>query len=323
VAYALLVAAGSLSHEPREVQDAAVIALGQIGRSGSEPLDQEIRGQLERVAFRSSANRSTRFLATIALAEASARRGAGESPYAGIESTRRVLLRNLQRSRGETLSWTALALGVLEEGARTRGDVASPDSGKALRHLLEKSRSTEIGGALVIALGMMRDQEAVELLQARMLETGDAYLRAYCALALGMIGSPVAIGQVRRVLTAGTEHPPVVENAAIGLALLGDQEAGRQLFAILERSSNPKVQASVASATGWIRDPRTLTDLCRMLEDVRRTDAARAWTAVAIGRICDDDRWPWVGRLSVDVQYDVAIPSLLEPTFETGLLDLP
>ena len=95
------------------------------------------------------------------------------------------------------------------------------------------------------------------------------------------------------------------------------------MFAVLDRSSNPKVQASVASAMGWIRDPRPLGDLCTMLGDPRRNDTARAWTAVAIGRICDQDHWPWVGRLSVDVQYDVALPTLLEPIYETGLLDLP
>ena len=74
---------------------------------------------------------------------------------------------------------------------------------------------------------------------------------------------------------------------------------------------------------GWIRDPRPLGNLCVLLGDSRRNDAARAWTSVAIGRICDQDRWPWVGRMSVDVQYDVALPSLLEPIYETGLLDLP
>lgn len=323
VAYALLVASSPLSDELREVQNAAVIGLGQIGRSGAEPLDQEIRGQLERIAYRSNADRSTRYLAMIALAETAVRRGHGEEPFAGLEPARRVFLRNLSRSRGETLAWTALALGVLEEDARSRGDVAAPESGRALRYLMEKSQSAEVGGALAIALGLMRDQEAVDLLRTRMLETGDTYMRAYCALALGMIGAPQCIGPVRDVLAAGTEQPPLVENAAISLALLGDQDTGKQLAAILARSSNPQVQASIASAMGWIKDPRPLSDLCKMLNDTRRNDIARAWTAVAIGRICDADRWPWVGRLSAGVMYDVALPTLLEPTFETGLLDLP
>ena len=114
-----------------------------------------------------------------------------------------------------------------------------------------------------------------------------------------------------------------IENAAIGLALLGDQETGSRLFSILKKSANPKVQASVASAMGWIKDPRPLLELTQLISDTRRNDTARAWTAVCIGRICDDDEWPWVARLSADVLYDLFLPTLIEPTYQSGLLDLP
>jgi len=323
VAYPLLVASGPLSREQREVQDAAVIALGKIGRSGTDPIDQEIRDHLERVAYKSSAERSTRYLAMVALAEAASRRGAGDEPFAGLESARRVFLRNMQRSRGETLAWTALALGVLEEDAGSRGEVASPDSGKAVRAALAKARSYEVAGALAISLGMIRDPDAVPLLLERLEDTGDAFNRGYCSLALGMIGAPSAVEKVREVLAGSTYQSFVVENASIALALLGDQETGLRLFSVLDRSSNPKVQSSVASAMGWIRDPRPLGNLCTMLGDTRRNDTARAWTAVALGRICDEDRWPWVGRLSVDVLFDVNLTTLVEPIYESGLLDLP
>lgn len=322
VAYAMLVASGPHTQELREVQNAAVVALGDIGRSGPEPIDQEIRSHLERVAYKSSADRSTRYLAMVSLAEAAARRGLSEQPFAGLEATRRLFQRNL-RSRGETQAWTGLALGILEEDAGARGEVASPDSGKALRAALEKTRSYEVAGALAIALGMVRDPEAAEVLLARMAEAGDNYMRGYSALALGMIGVPAAVDPIRQLLAASTSQPFLVENASIALALLGDQETGTRLFSVLERSANPKVQSSVASAMGWIRDPRPIGDLCLMMADPRRNDTARAWTAVAIGRICDRDRWPWVGRMSVDVQYDVNLPTLLEPIYETGLLDLP
>lgn len=322
VAYALLVASGPLSQEQREVQNAAIIALGKIGTSGQDPIDQEIRNHLERVAFKSNSDRSTRYLATIAMADVAIRRGSGTEPFAGLEPTRRALQRNL-RSRGETLAWTALALGVLEEDAGVRGEVASPDSAKLLRNALEKARSFEVAGALAIALGMVRDPEAAELLLARMNESGDGYMRGYAALALGMIGVPSAIEPIRQILGNSTNEYFVVENASIALALLGDQDTGTRLYGVLDRSPNPKVQSSVASAMGWIRDPRPLRDLCSMLGDSRRNDTARAWTSVAIGRICDQDRWPWVGRMSVDVQYEVALPTLLEPIYETGLLDLP
>jgi HEAT repeat protein len=323
VAYALLVASGPLTHEMREVQNAAVIALGQIGRSGLDPIDQEIRQHLEAIAFKSSADRSTRYLASIALAEVASRRGSGDEPFAGLGPTRKLFLRNLQRSRGETLAWTALALGILEEDAGARGEAASPDSGKALRSALEKARSAEVAGALAIALGMVHDPDAADLLHERMLETGDTYMRGYAALALGMIGATSAIEPIRQVLAASTHQSFLVENAAIALALLGDQETGSRMYGVLEGASNPLVQASVASAMGWVRDPRPLGRLSELLGDARRNDSARAWTAVAIGRICDEDRWPWVGRLSVNVLYDLALPTLLEPIFESGLLDLP
>jgi HEAT repeat protein len=299
-----------------------VIALGNIGRSGPEPIDQEIRNHLERVAYKSSADRSTRYLAMVSLAEAASRKGLKDEPFSGLEPTRRMFQRNL-RSRGETQAWTGLALGILEEDAGGRGEVPSPDSGKALRAAMEKTRSFEVAGALAIALGMVRDPEAAELLLSRLSETGDNYMRGYSALALGMIGVPAAVDPIRQVLASSTNQPFLVENASIALGLLGDQETGKSLFSVLERSANPKVQSSVASAMGWIRDPRPLPDLCAMMSDSRRNDTARAWTAVAIGRICDRDRWPWVGRMSVDVQYDVNLPTLLEPIYETGLLDLP
>jgi len=323
VAYALLVASGPLTQEQREVQNAAIIALGMIGHSGQAPLDQEIREHLERVAYKSGSDRSTRYLAMISMAQVATRRADGDQPFAGLDPTRRTLQRYLSRSRGETLAWTALALGVLEEDANERGEVASPDSGKALRAALEKARSYEVAGALAIGLGMVHDPESADMLLTRLNDASDMYMRGYCALALGMLGTPNAIAPIRDALAASTNQSFVVENAAIALALLGDQGNGTRIFSLLDRSSNPKVQSSVASAMGWIRDPRPLGDLCGMLADPRRTDAARAWTAVAIGRICDQDRWPWVGRLSVGVQYDVALPTLLEPIYETGLLDLP
>jgi HEAT repeat protein len=322
VAFTLLSASSPLSQEQREVQNAAIIALGKIGTSGPEPIDQEIRNHLERVAFKSSADRSTRYLATISMAEVATRRGTGTEPFAGLEPTRRILQRNL-RSRGETLAWTALALGILEEDASGRGEVASPDSAKLLRSALEKARSSEVAGALAIGLGMVRDPEAAELLLSRMKEAGDETMRGYAALALGMIGVPAAVEPIRQVLADSTSQYLVVENASIGLGLLGDQDTGTRLFEVLLRSANPRVQASVASAMGWIRDPRPLGNLCSLLGDARRNDAVRAWTSVAIGRICDQDRWPWVARMSVDVLYDVNLPTLLEPIYETGLLDLP
>ena len=322
-AYAFLVASGPHSKELREVQNAAVMALGRIGRSGGDPVDDQILDQLERIAYRSNADRSTRYFAMIALAEAAARRGVGEEPYERVEGARRLLLRQLGRARGETQAWTALALGVLEEHASERGELPSPESGKALRQIFQRTRSADVAGAIAIAMGLLRDRESTGVLTDRMIGSGEEHVQGYTALALGMIGAPDSIDDVRRVLTESVSKPFVVEQAAIGLALLGDQGVGARLFEILSKTSRPQVQASVASAMGWIKDPRPLDRLCRQLLEPRRNDMGRAWTSVAIGRICDGDAWPWVGRVSADAQYDVWLPTLIEPGLQNGLLDMP
>ena len=321
--YAFLVASGQHSKELREVQNAAVIALGQIGRSGGDAVDDQVLEHLERIAYKSSSDRSTRYFATAAFAEAASRRGSGDEPFGAIPGVRKTLLQNLGRSRGEAQAWTALALGILEENAAERGELPSPDSGKALRRVLERTRSHEVAGALAIALGMMRDVESEELLRERMLASGEERVRGYTALALGMIGSPGASRDIERILTASTMKPFVIENAAIALVLLGNQEIGGRLFEILSTASRPKIQSSVASAMGWIKDPRPLGSLCEQLTNTRKNDTGRAWTAVAIGRICDDDEWPWVGRVSAHAQYDLWLPTLIEPSLQNGLLDLP
>ena len=236
---------------------------------------------------------------------------------------RKRLRRQLSRERGESLCWNALAAGLLEENCADRGEVPSPDIAQALRKALDKNRSPEVVGAVAVALGLLRDQEAQDVLFARMQETGEARVRGYCTLALGMIGARKNIGPIRQVLDASTHQPFALQQAAIALSLLGDQETGERLFDLLENTSAPEVQASIASAMGWIKDPRPLGRLCERLQKDGVNDAARAWTGVAIGRICDTDEWPWVGRASVGVNYDVQLATLIEPVVQTGLLDLP
>ena len=323
-ARALLTAIDTHSSEHKDVQNGAVIALGEIGLSGSDPLDQEIRKELERVAFKSSGERLLRYLATISLAQVSARADErSETPLAGLAPTRKLLVRTLERARGQTLAWTSLALGLLEHGANERGALPDIDSSSALREVFLGSRSAEVAGAAALALGLMRDSDSVDELLGRLMESGEATTRGYTALALGLIGAPGAIEPLRTLLPGSVQDPFALQHYAIALALLGDQQNGLRLFDVLSQSSSPDIQAAVASAMGWIRDPRVLDQLARVLADGGTNDVLRAWTAVAIGRTCDEDPIPWLGRYSIAANYDVALPTFVESEYETGLLDLP
>lgn len=322
-AHSLLLSVGPHSSEPAEIQGAAVQALGRIGRSGEEPIDAEIRSELERIAYHSSVDGLTRYLAMVSMAQAASRKGSGEQPFAGLAPARKVLLRQLLRNRGQTLCWTALALGILEEHAADRGEAPESEAAEALRLLLHKSRGAEVGGAIAIALGLMRDHESKDLLLERLADTGEDHMRGYVSLALGMIGARAALEPLRSVCEGSLAQPFTLHQSAIALALLGDQESGWRLFELLLQASDPSAQASIAAAMGWSKDPRTLPGLCERLLARETNDTARKWAAVALGRICDTDEVPWVGRLSVGVQYDVDLPTLVEPRFLSGLLDMP
>lgn len=323
VAHALLETITPHTDETRECVNGAVLALGQIGRGGAAPIDVEIREELERVAMHANVDRLSRYLATVALAEASSRAGDGEEPYAGLDHTRKVLLGQLARTRGQALCWTALALGLLEENAAERGDVPSPDVGAALRDLLEFNRSPDVVGAVAVSLGLLKDQECQHDLRMRLRKASEASVVGYTALALGMIGARSAIDEISSALEEAGHKPFALQQTAIALSLLGEQDTGARLFEMLTETSDPEVQASIAAALGWIQDPRPLPDLCQRVLDPDVAETSRAWSSVALGRICDEAAWPWVGRWSVGVNYDVDLPTLLEPEFQTGLLDLP
>jgi len=323
VVHALLEAVSTHSSEPREVQSGAVIALGKLGNSGASELDREIRAELERVGYRSSAGRLTRYLAMVALGEAAGRRGDGEEPFEGLDHARKLFLRTIARTRGNTLCWTVLALGLLEEHAAQRGAVPAPESAAALREVFERNRSSEVAGATALALGLLRDEEAVPLLLERLAESGEGNALGYTALALGMIGTQRAAEPLRALLPRCLGQPTLLENLATALALVGDPGAGPWLFEALHSASNPEAQAALASALGWTRDPRPLRRLCERLEDDSVSRHGRAWTAVAIGRIADTDDVPWVGRHSVGVNFDVESPLFFDLELAAGLFDLP
>ncbi|MEM7309765.1 MAG: HEAT repeat domain-containing protein [Planctomycetota bacterium] len=315
---ALIETIGTHAKTPTEVRNGAVLALGDLGMS----TDGDLLADLERVVVGAGADRLTRYLAMISMARAASRPGVADEPLAGMEPTRRFLTRQLERNRGMQLAWTALALGVLEESSYDRGEMPSPDAATALRDALRKSRNADVVGAVAIALGMLRDREAREPLLERLEDSGSSVLRGYAALALGMIGAESALEPLRELLAESSNRPGSLQRVAIGLSLLGDGLAGTVLSNMLLRASAPEVQASIAAALGWVKDPRPLPKLCERLRD-DPSHLSRAWISVATGRISDPEDLPWNAHLMVTANYDAVLPTLRDPNARQGVVDYP
>jgi len=108
----------------------------------------------------------------------------------------------------------------------------------------------------------------------------------------------------------------------MGLSLLGDSQAGSVLAAMLIESSSPEVDAAVAAALGWVKDPRPLPALVEHLRE-EESDVARAWVSVALGRIVDTARRPWNAELMISANYDQSPDTLRDVQNGKGVLDYP
>ena len=240
VAEVLLDSISAQADTSRQLQNGAVMALGAIGNSGASALDRRIHSEFERIATRTGHHRLTRYLALIALAQSASRPGPGEVPFEGLERARKLFLKQMTRSRGQSLCWNALALGLLERDAAVRGEMPSPEVTGGLRRMLERNKTPEVAGAAAIALGLIRDIESATLLRERMLDTGEAHVRGYTALALGMIGARDSVAGIHQVLERASQQPFALQQAAIGLGLLGDESTGAVLFGMFGEASDPQ-----------------------------------------------------------------------------------
>jgi HEAT repeat protein len=294
-----------------------------------------VRIQLERAV--ESADLQSRRFALIALAQCAARAGrtsADEAAGEGVAQVRQFLGRRLADGRSHERSWAALALGVLEHGlahraridgraADARANVARPALGvraQILAALRDAGSGSEVG-ALAIAAGLMHEREALPILLAKLERTSEPATLGHLALAIGLVGDVSGTTALRAQLATARFEPDVLRDTAIGLALLEDDTLVPSLVRTLENANSLASQGAAASVLGWIGDRRTIAPLLALVESRDATASARAFAAVALGRVCDRDRMPWNAAVAQDVHYRAATVTLAAGD-GTGLLDI-
>ena len=322
VAEQLIAGFGPRSPEHREVQQTCILALGQLGDAdGDQPLDVRIRAELTR-AIEDADELGKRF-ALIALARTGARRGQGAQPWSGLAETERTLLALLERGGNQLRPWVALALGVQGHALARQGHAVPERSREALQEACADNRRPDECGAFMIALGMQRNSTSSEVLLDKLeLFTGSDGARGDAAVALGMMDERRATDAVQELVQRSVHRPELLSRAAIGLGLLGDRRLVPRLVDHLSAASSAQVSGSIASALGFIGDARSIDPLVGVFENPRAKTRARAWAAVALGRVCDREPLPWSSILAADLNYMAAPATLTEPISGSGVLDL-
>ncbi len=302
----------------REVRQSIVLSLGRLGDRDDDPLDARVRAALLDPDV-AGGDVLTGHFACIAAAQAAARAGGGSS--AGLEEVRAHLQRLLTRGQSEKRSWAALGLAILERRRTEQGQVPDREALAAMRFSLEESVAPLEVGALSIACGLVGDQDSAPPLLAKLGTVRQEQARGHVAVGLGLLPAQEALNAIRALVEESTYKPLLLRESAIALGLLQDRRTTAFLAERLATASSLVAQASLAQALGRIGDVASIDPLLAMLGDAKLTDGARAFAAVALGIIADQDELPWNAVLSVDVNY-AAAPATLFDHAGYGVLNL-
>ena len=223
--------------------------------------------------------------------------------------------------------WCAIAMGVCaaREFRAAEAAGAAPaiavDFGRPLQAALQDSRSPSTRGAIAVALGLCRYQQAADDLRALLRRSHDDEEQGYLCIGLALMGEVRAIVDIHEVADRSLRRPYLLRQAVVALGILGDKAAAGTLEQLLGNGDRNLFQLSaVAMALGSIGDARSIQPLTRMLSDQELTPLSRAFAAVALGCICDKGELPWNSRISCNLNYRAAVETLTGAGL--GILDL-
>jgi len=147
--------------------------------------------------------------------------------------------------------------------------------------------------------------------QAQLIAQMGAELRAHAALGLGLIGADDAIPELRAALELRASTG-LQREAALALSLLGDRKAAKILTEIVKEGSTEYVRGSAAVALGRLATPRTAEELRDYLADEDNPDTTRAFVAVALGLVMDRRPFPVLTRVWEHYNHRMAVAAMAE-----------
>jgi HEAT repeat protein len=277
-----------LGLEPRR---AATLALGLVAHPGATKVIERLTTLLEK-----DSDAPTRHFAAVSLGRI------------GGPAARAALQTALIKSKADMQPWVALGLGLVER--------RDPDGTVAplLLERLEKESSSDARGALLIALGLSRDERAVPALE-HFLTGSSSELAGHAAMALGMSGRATATQPLRDTL-ARSGDPLVLRQAAFALGVLGDSASMAALLDLIRGTSNPFVASFASIGIAFMGDASAVGPLMDIIRSHGPSGVTTSWAVAAVGQLFDVDRRPALSRLAAGDNY------LVRPTAVTGLLDL-
>ncbi len=324
VAADLLVCIGkrTASKSKNEIQQSAVLALGQLGDCDEDEVDKNIRKALAAVGSVVS-DQQVRYFSRIALGQVGGRSGTSGDPASGRKEISSALSKGLSAGNAGA-RWSGIGIGVMGRMmAKSQANALMPEElSRALRSELDKAKSPDDVGAFCVAAGILSDLEAKDILLEKLDRMSQDEPRGYAAVALGLMNARDAITPIKDIVLESKYRPELLKQAAIALGLLGDKELVPDLISMLNEAKSLATQASISAALGFIGDRRSIDPLIAMLENDSLTGSARGFAAVALGIVADKEALPWNSKIAVDINYRASTVTLNSADAGTGVLNI-
>jgi hypothetical protein len=188
-----------VNRKARMTRYAAVIALGQIAPQGDAELQKRVVAALADVVKGDAKGSDTQTVnfALIALGRVAGVRAADDGSGGCPVEVRDRAIDVLKKAFDEPRSRSFAALGLGLAGREHDLGVRVPLAEKIRVALARERGDNEARGALVVSLGMLRDRNAVGVLQDLLDGKEDVKLHGTAAVALGLIGDRSSLDSLR------------------------------------------------------------------------------------------------------------------------------
>ena len=315
----------SSSKEKREVQQSCVLGLGLLGDADKSDLDKKIRKTLYDIPTNVS-DQQTRAFALISLANIGSTEGEGtgypptNTLYA-VKEVQDYLTRQVTRGKSFVKPWASVSLGIMANHLNEAKLPVPSTINAVLRKSIKEERTPTKLGAASVAAGLAGHQGMGELLLEKLDKVKDAETQGYLCVSLGLLNHRAAIEQIKEIVVKSKYRPALLQQAAIGIGLMGDHSLVPDLVGMLRESKSSASQASIVTALAFIGDSRSIDPLVALLNDENYTKRARGFAAAALGMVADRMLLPWNSDLSCDLNYRASTPTLNDLE-GTGILNI-